>query len=247
MTDNISPQDNDLECARCGATFYYELTRCPNCGVNLYEPDDDLDDWQEKTAEGELSSSFLKRLRFPAAILLGWLLSGILSLVFYIPLRTALARSTDSAIQLLILVSVALGTFAGGYLAFRIAQRRANLSGLLIGVLGIGFAVLLTAHEWGQASLLPLSFGAVLGWAFIALSGLGGGAVAQKMLQKNTLDLLFPAPPSEDELYQDLLTKVRFDRQVAERLIGYERERAPQATQGYLIQSAIQRWQRDNR
>ena len=35
------PADDELECGRCGAHFYYELTRCPNCGVNLYEPEDD--------------------------------------------------------------------------------------------------------------------------------------------------------------------------------------------------------------
>lgn len=33
------PADNEIECARCGAYFYYELTRCPKCGVNLYEPE----------------------------------------------------------------------------------------------------------------------------------------------------------------------------------------------------------------
>jgi hypothetical protein len=35
------PGENEIECARCGAIFFYELTRCPQCGVNLYEPDDD--------------------------------------------------------------------------------------------------------------------------------------------------------------------------------------------------------------
>lgn len=35
------PDDSEIECARCGARFYYELTRCPNCGVDLYEPEDD--------------------------------------------------------------------------------------------------------------------------------------------------------------------------------------------------------------
>lgn len=35
------PADNEIECARCGAYFYYELTRCPRCGVNVYEPDDE--------------------------------------------------------------------------------------------------------------------------------------------------------------------------------------------------------------
>ncbi len=46
MPTSIDPQpaENEFECARCGALVYYELTRCPNCGVNLYEPDDDPDD-----------------------------------------------------------------------------------------------------------------------------------------------------------------------------------------------------------
>ena len=38
------PKENEIECARCGAYFYYELTRCPECGVNIYEPEDDLEE-----------------------------------------------------------------------------------------------------------------------------------------------------------------------------------------------------------
>jgi predicted nucleic acid-binding Zn-ribbon protein len=43
MPTSIDPQpaDDEIECARCGAHFYYELTRCPKCGVNLYEPEDE--------------------------------------------------------------------------------------------------------------------------------------------------------------------------------------------------------------
>lgn len=43
MPTSIDPQpaENEFECANCGAYFHYELTRCPNCGVNLYEPEDD--------------------------------------------------------------------------------------------------------------------------------------------------------------------------------------------------------------
>lgn len=37
------PADDELECGRCGAHFFYELTRCPNCGVNIYEPEDEMD------------------------------------------------------------------------------------------------------------------------------------------------------------------------------------------------------------
>lgn len=45
MPISIDPPlaDDEIECARCGARFHYELTRCPNCGVNLYEPEDDAD------------------------------------------------------------------------------------------------------------------------------------------------------------------------------------------------------------
>jgi hypothetical protein len=43
MPTSIDPPlaDDEIECGRCGAHFYYELTRCPNCGVNVYEPDDE--------------------------------------------------------------------------------------------------------------------------------------------------------------------------------------------------------------
>jgi len=45
MPTSIDPPlaDDELECGRCGAHFYYELTRCPNCGVNIYEPEVDID------------------------------------------------------------------------------------------------------------------------------------------------------------------------------------------------------------
>ncbi len=38
------PDENELECAHCGAYFHYELTRCPHCGVNIYEPELDAED-----------------------------------------------------------------------------------------------------------------------------------------------------------------------------------------------------------
>ena len=33
------PADDEIECANCGAYVYIGLSRCPNCGVNLYEPE----------------------------------------------------------------------------------------------------------------------------------------------------------------------------------------------------------------
>lgn len=35
------PAENETQCARCGAIFPIDLTRCPECGVNLYEPEDE--------------------------------------------------------------------------------------------------------------------------------------------------------------------------------------------------------------
>jgi len=43
MPTSIDPEpgENEYECANCGAYFHYELTRCPKCGVNLYDPQDE--------------------------------------------------------------------------------------------------------------------------------------------------------------------------------------------------------------
>ncbi|MFC1996753.1 hypothetical protein ACFLXI_03985 [Chloroflexota bacterium] len=46
------PDENEIECARCGTYFHYELTRCPECGVNIYEPDDEIDiEYLENTSD----------------------------------------------------------------------------------------------------------------------------------------------------------------------------------------------------
>jgi hypothetical protein len=43
------PKDDEIECARCGAYLYYELTHCSECGVNIYEPDEEADVDYRKT------------------------------------------------------------------------------------------------------------------------------------------------------------------------------------------------------
>ena len=52
MPQSIDPQpkEDEIECGRCGALIYEGLTRCPNCGVNLYEPDDQGDADSEQSA-----------------------------------------------------------------------------------------------------------------------------------------------------------------------------------------------------
>jgi len=55
------PEDNEIECGRCGAYFHYELTRCPECGVSVYEPEDDLEEAIENA--GPPQSNLMTKVR----------------------------------------------------------------------------------------------------------------------------------------------------------------------------------------
>ena len=50
------PEENEIECARCGAYFFYDLTRCPECGVNIYEPDEGIDEENRKDTDDQTRS-----------------------------------------------------------------------------------------------------------------------------------------------------------------------------------------------
>ena len=73
---------------------------------------------------------------------------------------------------------------------------------------------------------------------------------------KDALHKAFNKPYGADEIfgdaldasipYNDLLQKVGGNRDIAERLIEFERGRARQSTRRGWIQNAIQRWQNDN-
>jgi hypothetical protein len=52
---------------------------------------------------------------------------------------------------------------------------------------------------------------------------------------------------SRERLYQHLLTLTKHDKDLADRLIEYERKRKPNASEEELIKSAIERWELDNR
>jgi len=56
-----------------------------------------------------------------------------------------------------------------------------------------------------------------------------------------------PISSVESELHQQLLRLVMGDRETAERLIEYERRRAPNESKLEWTRSAIDRWERDNR
>ena len=231
--------DNELECPHCGATFHYELTRCPNCGVNIYFPEDEED--------GEFSqafSSFVDSYRLPLGILAGWIAAIALSFSLYLPIRFAFtAPQPQYVLYAIVVVCTAVGTFAGGFGAVRVAKEHAILNALLIGLVGIGIVIVILLREW--RTVLPFP-SVTLGWLLILGAGYAGAKVAEKLLQKVTVETLFVVPPTEENLYQDLFIKVGYDHNIAKRLIEYERQRMPQATRSQLIRSAIQRWERDN-
>jgi len=231
---------NDLECPHCGATFHYELTRCPSCGVNIYNPEDEED--------GEFSqtlSSFVDSFRFPLGILAGWAAAIALSFSLYLPIRYAFTMPQSQYIVYSIVIAcIGVGTFAGGFFAVRFAKENVVLAALLVGLVGVSIVIAILLREW--TTLLPFP-SVTLGWLLILAAGYAGAKVAEKMLRKVTFETLFIVPPTEENLYQDLFIKAGYDHNLANRLIEYERKRMPQATRSQLIRSAIQRWEHDNR
>ncbi len=144
----------------------------------------------------------------------------------------------------LLVACVSVGSFAGGFFAVRVTRKNVIVSALLVGLVGIGVAIVILLREW--KTVLPFP-SVTLGWIVILAASFGGAKVAEKMLRKVTLQSLFVVLPTEENLYQDLFIKAGYDHDIARRLIEYERQRAPQATRSALIRNAIQRWQRDNR
>ena len=231
---------NELECPHCGATFHYELTSCPNCGVNIYFPED------EETGDFSQSfSRFVDTFRLPLGILAGWLATIVLSLGMYIPIRFAFTMpQSEYLVYSIVVTCIGVGVFAGGFFAVRVTKEKVVLGALLVGLAGIGIAIVILLREW--TILFPFP-SVTLGWLIILAVSFTGAKVAEKMMQKSTFETLFVVPQTEENLYQDLFVKSGYDHDIARRLIEYERQRAPQATRSELIRNAIQRWERDNR
>jgi hypothetical protein len=60
------PADDEIECANCGTYVYIGLTRCPNCGINLYEPEDQEEHSPKVRPKGKFGlaiESLLRKLR----------------------------------------------------------------------------------------------------------------------------------------------------------------------------------------
>jgi hypothetical protein len=137
-----------------------------------------------------------------------------------------------------------VGSFAGGFLAVRVAREKVVLGALLAGLASVGIGIAISLREWSTA--LP-SAGVILGWIMILAASFGGAKVAENMLRKLTVETLFVVPSTEENLYQNLFIKAGYDHDIAKRLIEYEHQRAPQASRSELIRNAIRHWERDNR
>jgi len=231
---------NDLECPHCGATFHYELTRCPNCGVNIYFPDEEED--------GDFSKAFTRfvdSFRFPLGILAGWTAAIVLSLSLYLPIRfTFTTPQSGYVVYSIVVVCIIVGAFAGGFFAIRVTREKVILSAALVGLVSVGIAIVILLREWRTVLPFPT---VPLGWLVILTASFVGAKVAENMLQKVSVESLYVVPQTEENLYQDLFIKAGYDHNVANRLIEYERQRAPQAKRSQLIRNAIQRWEQDNR
>lgn len=232
--------ENEFECPNCGETVTTDFARCPSCGISFYDPPDEPD--EESGPRVPPGAGLL------AGLLAGWLASGMGAFVLHLlTLQIVRAPALPPYGRLLLFLAGPLGGFIGGYIAASIARQRPLIVGLAAGVLAAANAALLLS-VWVPFNLdLLLDPASLVEWALTLAAGAAGAYVYAKTAERAALQKLFRPPASEDELYQDLLRKVRYDRAAVRRLLEYERSRNPDAPRRELLSGAIRRWERDNR
>ncbi len=182
------------------------------------------------------------------AVLIGWLIAGGVALLANLIVASFITPAGLGGVGSLVLyLAGPAGAIAGGYVAVGITHQHGRWLGVLVGVLVLPVLVL-TATHWVEVSLVFLaSLGAITAGLLTIFSGWLGGWVNNKFFLDTGWKEKWKVRGWEDLLYQDLLRKVRFNGSTADRLIEYERRQDPQASRLQLIQSAIERWERDNR
>jgi hypothetical protein len=245
--DEYNIYDNQIECAHCGEHFSFELTRCPACGVSVY-PDGEVDD----ELRGDRISNLFDVIGTPLynflVALVAWVSAVCLSLVIYIPLRRVFtSKPSDFVLQILITLAVVVGAFASGYFSARFARIRRLELGIVVGALCAFITIPLLGRDFQNLWSAVLSPVTIFGWGAVVLSGYGGAWLATEHVREKMTSELFQYVKSESQLYQDLISRVGHDQAIAERLIEYERRRAPKSSRSDLIRLAIERWDRDNR
>jgi hypothetical protein len=232
--------DNTFECPNCGASIYPEMTRCPQCGQNMYPEDN-------PTASFVEESTMIRWGKILGIVLIGWLVaSGIATVIHFTVAEFVTPAQLTDVGKVFLLLAGPIGSLVGGYVCAGLARQNAKLLGGLVGVLSLPVSVLLATH-WVRIKLALLLNPWILGVGLlIIIAGVCGGWLYEKFSQNVDWQEKWKVRGWEDLLYQDLLRKVRFNGSAADRLIEYERRQDPEASRLKLIQSAIERWERDN-
>jgi hypothetical protein len=243
--------ESTIECVHCGERFYFELNRCPNCGRSVFPEEEDDEAMQEPggwSIGSDLFEVLARSLTAVVAVMLGLLLSFAAGSLLFFGLRGVFGPDSFQGLwRPLLLTSVPAGAFAGGFLAAALEKNHPRSQGLWVGGLSILVAVTTTAFE-RDLSLEPFfSWETLPWWAATVLAGYAGGEVWRRQQRNTVLRELFPALPGENELYERLLAMIGHDPARAERLIDFEKQYMPNANRRTLIESAIQRLERDNR
>lgn len=227
---------NEMECVRCGGLFHIEETRCPHCGVSIYEPE------EERHQQDSTLNNVKNALRQPFAIFVGWFITAFVGLLLYIPIRIAQAAlPTQTFITITATLTLSIGAFAGGFLFQRIQQGKntfGNLSQVSFSIL-VGILVYLTEDSFAVIS-------SIAGLIVVGAASFLGIRLADKMMRKIIINDLFAPVVESQKRYLELVMKVGHDRDAAERLIEHERRYTPKATRNILVENAIKRWERDN-
>jgi hypothetical protein len=233
--------DNTFECPNCGTKIYPEMTRCPQCGQIMYPEDE-----QVATPERESTSAGWGPMI--GAILIGWLITcGIAIVIHFIIASFFSPSSLGVAGKVVLLLAGPVGALTGGYVAAGIVRQKVKWLGIIIGALALPVLALFATHWVEVTAGFLLSPWVITFGVLTILAGFAGSWLNAVIIQDASLKEKWQVRGWEDLLYQDLLRKVRFNGSTADRLIEYERLQDPNASRLKLIQSAIERWDKDNR
>jgi hypothetical protein len=239
QTSHRNDYSDEIECGQCGASFYYELHRCPECGALVYP-----DEADEPSEPSRAAYSLMQA----GPLLLSWFTSALLLLVLYFPLSRAFSLDPlQPGARLLLLLTAALCALPAGWLAGRYASSHLHAHGLLAGLGTASLAVVFFELVYNQGAELlesPTSWAVLL---LVVLAGWGGSRLAEHMHRQSAVASLFGPVIEENLHYQRLLAITGNDKETVERLIAYEGRRYPKSTRLERMQRAIERWERDNR
>jgi hypothetical protein len=164
------------------------------------------------------------------------LLAALLAVATFGAVRFLFSSFFSPSIRMAgLVIGLPLGALLGGYWA---GQQRATFA-WLYGLFAVGLEILAAfLLRAVPGSPIPIVLALAFGPLAAEVSARGG---------IRGLNLGGRLPGREERLYQTLLMRVRQDRYTAERLIDFERRRAPNAPRARLIADAIERIDRDRR